>query len=162
MTTCSVCTTKPCLRGKTLVSVCLCVCFLLIVKSTPIYFLTNCKTYYTCLFISITTWLRAPLGTPSRSVSAAPVHAPRVIIQQHQAAVKALAWCPHQHNILASGGGTADRTIRIWNTSTGTNIRCTDTGSQVSLYGTLQRHWSLAIKHCEYVNICRTCLVIIS
>ncbi|EGR33667.1 hypothetical protein IMG5_046660 [Ichthyophthirius multifiliis] len=27
----------------------------------------------------------------------------------HQAAVKALAFSPHQHNVLASGGGTADR-----------------------------------------------------
>lgn len=38
---------------------------------------------------------------------------------QHQAAVKALAWCPWQNNILASGGGTADRTIRFWNVNTG-------------------------------------------
>lgn len=38
---------------------------------------------------------------------------------QHQAAVKALAWCPWQNNLLASGGGTADRTIRFWNISTG-------------------------------------------
>ena len=28
----------------------------------------------------------------------------------HQAAVKAIAWCPWQRNLLASGGGTADRT----------------------------------------------------
>lgn len=32
----------------------------------------------------------------------------------HTAAVKALAWSPHQHGLLASGGGTADRTIRFW------------------------------------------------
>jgi len=38
---------------------------------------------------------------------------------QHQAAVKALAWCPWQNNVLASGGGTADRTIRFWNCNTG-------------------------------------------
>ncbi|CAG2063338.1 unnamed protein product, partial [Timema podura] len=37
----------------------------------------------------------------------------------HQAAVKALSWCPWQPNILASGGGTADRTIRFWNCNTG-------------------------------------------
>ena len=34
----------------------------------------------------------------------------------HAAAVKALDWCPHQPGLLASGGGTADRTIRFWNT----------------------------------------------
>jgi len=31
----------------------------------------------------------------------------------HQAAVKALAWCPWQANVLASGGGTADRCIKF-------------------------------------------------
>ena len=30
----------------------------------------------------------------------------------HTAAVKALAWSPHQHGLLASGGGTSDRHIR--------------------------------------------------
>lgn len=35
---------------------------------------------------------------------------------EHQAAVKAIAWSPHQRGILASGGGTADRTIKFWNT----------------------------------------------
>lgn len=35
---------------------------------------------------------------------------------QHTAAVKAIGFSPHQHNILASGGGTADRCIRFWNT----------------------------------------------
>ena len=49
----------------------------------------------------------------------------------HLAAVKAIAWSPHHHNILASGGGTADRTIRFWNTSTFENILKYDTGSQV-------------------------------
>jgi cell division cycle 20-like protein 1 (cofactor of APC complex) len=49
----------------------------------------------------------------------------------HVAAVKAIAWSPHQHHLLASGGGTADRTIKFWNTSTGTLIKEVDTGSQV-------------------------------
>jgi cell division cycle protein 20 (cofactor of APC complex) len=50
---------------------------------------------------------------------------------QHQAAVKALAWCPWQANTLASGGGTADRTIRFWNTQTGACLNSVDTKSQV-------------------------------
>ncbi|XP_011265571.1 cell division cycle protein 20 homolog [Camponotus floridanus] len=50
---------------------------------------------------------------------------------QHQAAVKALAWCPWQNNVLASGGGTADRTIRFWNVSTGACLNAIDTKSQV-------------------------------
>jgi len=49
----------------------------------------------------------------------------------HTAAVKAIAWSPHQHGLLASGGGTADRCIRFWNTLSGTNLSCVDTGSQV-------------------------------
>ncbi|KAI9886694.1 MAG: hypothetical protein M1823_001470 [Watsoniomyces obsoletus] len=49
----------------------------------------------------------------------------------HTAAVKAIAWSPHQHHLLASGGGTADRTIKFWNTNTGSMIQEIDTGSQV-------------------------------
>jgi cell division cycle protein 20 (cofactor of APC complex) len=52
-------------------------------------------------------------------------------ITAHSAAVKALAWCPFQSNLLASGGGTADRCIRFWNTSTGAMLNSVDTGSQV-------------------------------
>lgn len=50
---------------------------------------------------------------------------------EHNAAVKAIAWSPHQHGLLASGGGTADRCIRFWNTSTGSALNYVDTGSQV-------------------------------
>eukprot|EP00825_Cyclidium_porcatum_P044481 TRINITY_DN6541_c0_g1_i1.p1 TRINITY_DN6541_c0_g1~~TRINITY_DN6541_c0_g1_i1.p1 ORF type:complete len:566 (-),score=104.62 TRINITY_DN6541_c0_g1_i1:424-2121(-) len=50
---------------------------------------------------------------------------------QHKAAVKALAWSPHQHGLLASGGGTADRTIRFWNTLNNQQLFNMDTGSQV-------------------------------
>ena len=38
--------------------------------------------------------------------------------KEHQAAVKAIAWSPHQRGLLASGGGTADRCIKFWNTLT--------------------------------------------
>ena len=44
-----------------------------------------------------------------------PVHT----FTEHLAAVKAIAWSPHHHGLLASGGGTADRCIRFWNTLTG-------------------------------------------
>lgn len=49
----------------------------------------------------------------------------------HLAAVKAIAWSPHQHGLLVSGGGTADRCLRFWNTLTGQPLQSTDTGSQV-------------------------------
>ena len=45
---------------------------------------------------------------------------PIMKLNKHIAAVKALAWSSHQHGLLVSGGGTADRTIRFWNTLTGT------------------------------------------
>ena len=50
----------------------------------------------------------------------------------HVAAVKAIAWSPHHHGLLASGGGTADRYIRFWNTLTGQPMQSIDTGSQVT------------------------------
>ena len=60
-----------------------------------------------------------------------PDPAPTLSLTSHMAAVKALAWCPWQSNILASGGGTADRTIKIWNCSNGSMMSSTDTRSQV-------------------------------
>lgn len=57
--------------------------------------------------------------------------APRAVLPQHQAAVKALAWCPWQRGLLATGGGTADRTIKTWNAASGALLSSTDTGSQV-------------------------------
>jgi len=50
---------------------------------------------------------------------------------EHQAAVKAISWSPHQHGLLASGGGTADRCIKFYNTLNSTCISSVDTGSQV-------------------------------
>lgn len=56
---------------------------------------------------------------------------PMLRFSEHQAAVKGIAWSPHQHGLLASGGGTADRCIRFWNTSSGCALNHIDTGSQV-------------------------------
>ena len=62
-----------------------------------------------------------------QSHDAQPTH----VLREHQAAVKALAWSPHERNLLASGGGTADRSIKFWNASSGTLVNSIDTGSQV-------------------------------
>ena len=59
--------------------------------------------------------------------SNAPVH--RFV--EHRAAIKAIAWSPHQYGLLASGGGTQDKTIRFWNVTTGQQLSHIDTGSQV-------------------------------
>ncbi|XP_004511461.1 cell division cycle 20.1, cofactor of APC complex-like [Cicer arietinum] len=52
-------------------------------------------------------------------------------LEDHTSAVKALAWCPFQGNLLASGGGSGDRCIKFWNTHTGACLNSVDTGSQV-------------------------------
>ncbi len=50
---------------------------------------------------------------------------------EHKAAVKALAWSPHQNGLLATGGGTADRCLRFWDVAAGMARGGVDTGSQV-------------------------------
>lgn len=75
-------------------------------------------------------------------------------IRAHEAAVKAIAWSPHQSGacrqasrysrlsaathtmppfpgLVASGGGTADRHIKFWNVNSGHLLNSVDTGSQV-------------------------------
>ena len=52
-------------------------------------------------------------------------------LQGHGAAVKALAWSPHARGRLATGGGTADRSIKIWDAARGLRLSTVDTGSQV-------------------------------
>jgi len=42
-----------------------------------------------------------------------------------------MCWSPHTHGLLATGGGTADRWIRIWDTLTNERIGNYETGSQV-------------------------------
>ncbi|CAB1111300.1 unnamed protein product [Ectocarpus sp. CCAP 1310/34] len=75
------------------------------------------------------------------------VHRPRRTLVQHQAAVKALAWCPSQRHLLASGGGTADRTIKFWNTANGAMLNSVDTGSQVCSLQWSQHNKELVSSH---------------
>lgn len=56
---------------------------------------------------------------------------PLIQFHQHTAAVKAIAWSPHQAGLLASGGGSQDRCIRFWNTVTQSPLHFFDAGSQV-------------------------------
>jgi cell division cycle 20, cofactor of APC complex len=58
--------------------------------------------------------------------------APKFTKTNHRAAVKALAWCPWQLNLLATGGGSHDRHIHFWNSTTGARTNSIDTGSQVT------------------------------
>ncbi|XP_045892000.1 cell division cycle protein 20 homolog B-like isoform X1 [Micropterus dolomieu] len=45
--------------------------------------------------------------------------------------VKAMAWCPWQRKMIATGGGWKDGELRIWNTEPGTCVTSADTNSQI-------------------------------
>lgn len=64
---------------------------------------------------------------------AAAAHSPQPLfyLNKHTAAVKALSWNPMQPALLASGGGSHDKSLRFWNTLTGECIHHVNTGSQV-------------------------------
>ncbi|KAJ1462366.1 WD40-repeat-containing domain protein [Pelagophyceae sp. CCMP2097] len=76
-----------------------------------------------------------------------PEVSPRCVLRQHQAAVKALSWCPSHRNLLASGGGTADRSIKFWNAHTGALLNSVDTGSQVCALLWSRHHKELVSSH---------------
>lgn len=50
---------------------------------------------------------------------------------EHRSAIKALAWCPYQSHILASGGGKNDGRIKMWDAKTGLCLSSLDTKAQV-------------------------------
>ncbi|KAF5562792.1 cell division cycle 20 cofactor-APC complex [Fusarium phyllophilum] len=57
---------------------------------------------------------------------------PKFTKTNHKAAVKALSWCPWNMNLLATGGGSYDRHIHFWNSTSGARVNSIDTGSQVT------------------------------
>ncbi|KAJ7572003.1 WD40-repeat-containing domain protein [Mycena floridula] len=57
--------------------------------------------------------------------------------RNHTAVVKGLSWCPWQPNLLASGGGTNDGTINVWNTTTGARLHEVKTPAQITSV-----HWA--------------------
>jgi cell division cycle protein 20 (cofactor of APC complex) len=60
------------------------------------------------------------------------LNTPKFSKTNHKAAIKALSWCPWQTNLLATGGGTLDKHIHFWNTTTGARVNSIDAGSQVT------------------------------
>ena len=66
---------------------------------------------------------------------------PKFTKSNHRAAVKAIAWCPWQANLLATGGGSSDKFIHFWNGTTGARLNSIDSGSQVT-----SLRWSTAYK----------------
>jgi cell division cycle protein 20 (cofactor of APC complex) len=58
-----------------------------------------------------------------------------------------LAWSPFQTNLLATGGGTADRHIRLWDTTSGICLNSIDTCSQVCALQWSLHHKELISAH---------------
>nr|XP_027101327.1 cell division cycle 20.5, cofactor of APC complex-like [Coffea arabica]XP_027109613.1 cell division cycle 20.5, cofactor of APC complex-like [Coffea arabica] len=52
-------------------------------------------------------------------------------LNAHSAAVKALAWCPYNSDVLASGGGLLDGSLKLWNVQKGVCINSINTHAQV-------------------------------
>ncbi|KAI5748654.1 hypothetical protein M8J76_000965 [Diaphorina citri] len=57
---------------------------------------------------------------------------PLVNNQCHLSAVKAIAWCPWEPTLLATGGGICDQTVRLWNSMNGKEKCHVKTDSQVT------------------------------
>ncbi|CAE6533367.1 unnamed protein product [Rhizoctonia solani] len=57
---------------------------------------------------------------------------PKWTKRNHTAAVKALAWCPWQPNLLATGGGTGDAMIHFWSSTSGARVNSLSTPGQVT------------------------------
>lgn len=56
---------------------------------------------------------------------------------------QALAWCPWQPSLLATGGGSADKSIKLWNASSGKLENTINTGSQVRRSGPSTDCWEM-------------------
>lgn len=57
---------------------------------------------------------------------------PQFTKNNHTAAVKAISWHPEITSLLATGGGSSDKFIHFWNTTTGSRINSINTNSQIS------------------------------
>nr|UOP57028.1 putative wd repeat-containing protein slp1 [Thecaphora frezii] len=72
---------------------------------------------------------------------------PKMRKENHQAAVKALAWCPHNLSMLATGGGTSDRKIHVWNTTQNSRTLTIQTSGQITSLKWSQHYRELVSTH---------------
>jgi len=56
---------------------------------------------------------------------------PYAVNNMHQAAIKAMSWCPWKRHILATGGGSKDQCIKIYSCDKNKLLKNIKTGSQV-------------------------------
>ncbi|KAI5948694.1 hypothetical protein KGF57_005305 [Candida theae] len=60
-------------------------------------------------------------------------HSPQLkFVLPHKAAIKALSFCPWTGSLLATGGGSKDRKIRFWHTTSGTLLKEFYTDGQIT------------------------------
>ncbi|XP_019857925.1 PREDICTED: cell division cycle 20.2, cofactor of APC complex-like [Amphimedon queenslandica] len=79
----------------------------------------------------------------SPTVSHSPIH----VLEGHISAVKAMAWCPWKPLILATGGGSNDKCIKLWDTATGECIKTKCAKSTVTGIVWLAVHKELITSH---------------
>lgn len=77
---------------------------------------------------------------------------PLYVLREHKAAVKAIAWCPWQSNVIATGGGTADGRINVWNIYNGNLLNSHDAKSQISCLLWSKQHKELISSHGFQLN----------
>lgn len=77
---------------------------------------------------------------------------PLHVFREHAAAVKAVSWCPWQSNLLATGGGTADGKIKIWNIYNGSIIHSKDVNTQISCLLWSKEHKEIISSHGFQMN----------
>lgn len=68
-------------------------------------------------------------------------------LKGHESAVKALDWCPWKFNVLCTGGGTKDKTIKTWDADNGKLIKSTNVSSQVCTINHLKKYKELITGH---------------
>lgn len=65
----------------------------------------------------------------------------------HESAVKALDWCPWKLNVLCTGGGTKDKTIRFWDVDSGRTLNSVSVNSQVCTLTYISKYKELITGH---------------
>ncbi|KAI7858334.1 WD40-repeat-containing domain protein [Circinella umbellata] len=72
---------------------------------------------------------------------------PKFTKTNHSGAVKAIAWCPWEMNLVATGGGREDTHIHFWNSSHGGKVKSVYTGSQVTSLLWSRHHKEIVSTH---------------
>lgn len=79
----------------------------------------------------------------------------RLCFTESRAAIKSLAWCPFNPELLVTGAGTTDRCLRYYNTTSGSLLSTVNTGSQVSSVHWSRSHQELVTTH-GFLSNCAT------